>query len=590
MLADVPRQWLLARMHARKRIVATLLLGLLVTVPALIWHRIPARDSANYALLTDEFAHGNLTRAFHPSLPPLLTTLGGALAFFLPDPFLANQMVAILLFLLGVPGTYLLAKELRGERVALIAAVLYAVCPYTVDLAASGGVDAGKLGLLPWLTWATLRWNRHEGALWGMLVGGLGALLALARGEGIFFALAAVLWHLGYLIRQGRFGPGDTRDRLAGLAGATVTLVLILTPWLLYEHSQTGLWVTHTTQFSIYARFGIQDHWPRETIIDDNAVLNPALAGSIAAEPAVAETPPAEGGAPAPSKPSPLLAELAASEAIHSEDADLRDIRKGIRWSKNLEKAAKGAYIPYLVLAVAGAIKRRRDEPAPLMSDYSPLILVALNLAIFLPTNIMAPRYMSAVIPLYLHFAALGVLAVEQGLRRWRFLSTERLRYVTAAALAILALLSQKQLDAFMDARKHEQQTTLMHVGDWIRQHGKAVPTYGTLPNLSVYHNGRSPILLESDGRLRYYARTDGICLYPFYRFTPEQIAAICRQGKVSLVFYDERMEALCPGFSQYWPHDPAFTAVDEQPGFPNLPGKGRCRLLAFSPERTAPR
>ena len=34
-----------------------------------------------------------------------------------------------------------------------------------------------------------------------------------------------------------------------------------------------------------------------------------------------------------------------------------------------------------------------------------------------------------------------------------------------------------------------------------------AGPSYGTLPSLSVYHNGKQPILLETDGRLRYYAR-----------------------------------------------------------------------------------
>jgi 4-amino-4-deoxy-L-arabinose transferase-like glycosyltransferase len=568
MLAATPQRAPLTGPSTRITLVTTLLLALLVTAPALFWHRIPARDSANYALLTEEFAHGNFPRAFHPALPPLLTTLGGTLAQLVPDPFLANQIASILLFLLGLPGTYLLTRELRGERMARIAAVLYAVCPYTVDLAASGGVDAGKLGLLPWLTWAVLRWNRSGRPAWGLAVGGLGALLALARGEGVFFAIAAVLWHVADGFWNRRHGPASLAKRLSGVVGATVSLVLFMTPWLLYEHRQTGLWITHPTQFSIYARFGISDRWPRETIIDDNAM---------------------EAVTPATAAPA-ITTASGATEALHAEDVDLRDLRKGVRWLKNLEKVAKGAYIPYLILALAGALKRRRDEPAPPINDHFPLIFVGLNLAIFVPTNILAPRYISATIPLFLHFTALGVIAVEQHLSRLRWFSCGRLQTLAAAGLIVLGLLSQKQLDVFMDARKHQQQLELMRVGQWIRQHGQSFPNYGVLPNFSTYHNGRVPILLESDGRLRYYARTDGICLYPFYRFTPEQITTICRQGKVSLIWYDEKMEGLCPGFGQYWPGNPSFTAVDGWQGVPSGQSRDGGRLLAFDPERTAPR
>jgi hypothetical protein len=137
-----------------------------------------------------------------------------------------------------------------------------------------------------------------------------------------------------------------------------------------------------------------------------------------------------------------------------------------------------------------------------------------------------------------------------------------------------------------MDAKKYQQQLELMRVGQWIRQHGQSFPNYGVLPNFSTYHNGRVPILLESDGRLRYYARTDGICLYPFYRFTPERITAICRQGKVSLVWYDEKMEALCPGFGQYWTGNASFAAVDGWQGVPSGQARYGGRLLAFYPEK----
>ena len=262
-----------ARPRQRRKLGVILLLSLLVVAPALAWHQIPERDSANYALLTAELADRNFTRAFHPSVPPLLTTLGGALALLVKDPFRANQLASMLLFLLGLPGTFLLVKELQGEHAAVIAAVLYAVCPQTVYQATSAGVDAGKLALLPWICWAALHWNRQQGAAWGAAVGSLGALLTLARGEGIFFTIVVLLW---YVAEGFRAMAAPIRiieaGRLAGLAGSVLVLLVLLSPWLYYQRSQTGLWITHPTQIMIYAWFGIHDRWPRETILDANAM------------------------------------------------------------------------------------------------------------------------------------------------------------------------------------------------------------------------------------------------------------------------------------------------------------------------------
>jgi 4-amino-4-deoxy-L-arabinose transferase-like glycosyltransferase len=576
-----------ARRGLRLELGAIFLLALLVVAPALVWHQIPERDSALYALITDELAHGNLDRAFHPSVAPLLTALAGAVAHLLENPFKANQLASILLFALGLPGTFLLVKELRGERAAIIAAWLYAVCPQTVYQATSAGLDAGKLGLLPWLAWAALQWNRHPGATWGLAVGGLGALVAMARGEGIFFAIMAVLWAVVEGLRQRPYRFAALGKRVTGVVGAVLALVLLLLPWLLYQRSQTGLWITHPTQLVIYEWFGIGDRWPRDTIVDANAMEIGATALPVVS--AVAPQPPASESAVSRPDFEPPAARSTVPNVPPSESVDLRNNRKHIPWLKNLEKIAKGACIPYLILAVWGAAWRRKANPVPLRVDALPLMLIALNLAIFYPTNILAPRYISATIPLFLHFTADGVLALEESLKRWRAFSRQQLRCGAAAGILILALLAQGRLDIFMPPDKRAEQMALMRLGGWIRQHAGRFPSYGTLPNLSVYHNGRQPILLETDGRLRYYARADAVCLYSFYRYTPAQLAAICRLGKVSLIAYNTRMEALCPGFGQYWPHDPAFSAVDLGPRQPGPPGEDRLILLAFHADGVAP-
>jgi 4-amino-4-deoxy-L-arabinose transferase-like glycosyltransferase len=559
-----------------------MVLALLVTAPALLWHEIPERDYANYALMTDEFAQGNYARAFHPHVPPLLITLGGSLAHLVSDPYRANRIASILLFLLGIPGTFCLVRELQDEHIATIATALYAVCPQTVYLATSGGLDAGKLGFLPWLTWAGLRWSHHGGAPWGITVGVLGALVGLARGEGIFFAIAVLVWYLFEAARQGRYRVGVLGRSLTGLIGAVLGLMLGLLPWLLYQRSQTGMWITHPTQLRIYDWFGVQHQWPHETIVDANSMEAP-VAPKSATHPIVpSDKPPTSEDHSHPSISSPPPPTVPPSESV-----DLRDNRKNIPWFRNIEKVAKGASIPYLVLAIGGTIwVKRRGMTLGRHGASLPLILTALNLAIFYPTNIMAARYISATIPLFLHLSAIGVLACQEDCQRRPFFTAHRLRLAAGLGVITLALMSQGHLDIFMKTHKRSEQLTLMQLGAWIRQHAHEFPNYGTLPNLNFYHNGKVPILLETDGRLRYYARTDGLVLYSFYRYTPSQITAICRQGKVSMIAYDERMEALCPGFGQYWRQEPAYVPVDLGPELSNLPA-GAPMLLCFRADRS---
>jgi 4-amino-4-deoxy-L-arabinose transferase-like glycosyltransferase len=585
MLALAAKAPTLTRPNPPWRVGIIILLALLVTAPALVWHEIPERDSANYALMTDEFARGNYARAYHPNVPPLLITLGGSLAHLVTDPFRANRIVSILLFLLGIPGTFRLVKELKDERIASIAAILYTFCPQTVYLATSGGVDAGKLGLLPWLTWAGLRWSHHGGATWGITVGVLGALIGLARGEGIFFAIAVLCWYLFDAARQERYRFGALGGRLTGLIGAVLSLILVLLPWLFYQRSQTGLWVTHPTQLRIYTWFGVQNQWPIETIVDVNSIEPPSEPEPVN-QPVVLTVKPDKPSSPK-DQSNPSVSQPTTPTVPPSESVDLRDNRKNISWIRNLEKVTKGACIPYLILAIGGAIWAKRKGMIPWRHGGAlPLILIALNLAIFYPTNIMAARYVSATIPLFLHLSAIGVLACEADLQRRPFFTRQRLRLAAGIGVVTLALLSQGRLDMFIPPHKRSEQLALMQLGAWIRQHAHEFPTYGTLPNQSFYHNGKVPILLETDGRLRYYARTDGLVLYSFYRYTPSQITAICRQGKVGVIAYDERMEALCPGFGQYWRREPAYVPVDLGPELSDLPA-GAPMLLCFRADRS---
>jgi 4-amino-4-deoxy-L-arabinose transferase-like glycosyltransferase len=530
----------------QKDLLLILLLALAVTVPSLFFRTIPTQDTALYSSLTYEFSQGNFERAFHPGLPPILTTLGGTVNLLLGDPFLSNRIISILLFLPGVIGTYVLARELRGPQIAHIAALMYAICPYAVGLATSGGVDSGKLGLLPWFVWVCYGWCKQGGCTWAACAGAMGGLLSLARGEGFFFALTglAVFLFSRFVRRDG--STTSSLSSLASLFVAAAVLLLVTLPWVLYEKERTGLAVTHPTQFMIYGWLGIKDQLKRESIVDRNS--------------------------------SPRI--MNKESKTEKEPSDDRYLYRGIKWGKNVEETIKGFYYPFLALALVGVFGISFRESVS-KKDLFPLIFVILNLAIFFPTTIALERYFSATIPLYLHFSAMGVAAIGVFLTRFWAFPERRIHYLGFATLIIFALLSQRDLDYFMDKGKRQDQLALMRTGNWIKEHRSTLPSYGNLPSLSNYHNGRLPVILEMDTRLRFYALADSITLYEYYSYTPEQIIRICREGKVSLVLYNKQMEEVCPGFGRFCVNSPHFKPLYEE----DYPGNGTLKLLAFCPE-----
>lgn len=537
----------MTRTEELKQVMFLTLIAIGVCAPALFWLTFPTRDSSLYAILTLEFSQGNFGRAFNADYAPLLTTLGGTINYFIDQPFRANQLASILLFLPGIPGTYLLAKELRGPKVAFIAGLLYTVCPYTVELATSGGIDAGKLGIMPWLAWATYRWCIDGRWYWGAIVGLIGGALSYARGEGILFVALSLMTFIAFsLWKKLRRRDSPLAKPIFSLLAAAAVLAIVTLPWVAYETSQTGYFVTHTSQIRLYR------------LIDN-------LKGAIFSD--------------------------ANASSLHSSTKDFHPGNEGrdekvakpaenIPWLKNIEKSLKGLYIPFLLLALIGVFHQWRNNDSLSRNDFFPLIFIGLNFAIFFPTTVCTSRYFQSTIPLYLHLAALGVLAVGAILARYQMFTQNRIKLLGCIALLVLATLAQKECDFFKSHGKLKEDKTLMAIGRWINDHRETYPFYGTLPNLREYHNGRTPVILTADYRIAYYAKSDCVIMPRDFRFAPADMADFCRRKKISLILYDRRIEEFCPGFGEYWQTNPAYYPVDAADDFPG--DKHTIRLLAF--------
>ncbi|MCK8603857.1 ArnT family glycosyltransferase [Desulfoferrobacter suflitae] len=537
-----------------KRVARASLTALAVCVPSLIWQNIPTRDSSLYALLSLEFSSGNFENAFSPDLSPLLTTVGGSINYFVGHPFLANQIASVLLFLPGVPGTYLLARELRGAKVAWLASILYAVCPYTIELATSGGVDSGKLALLPWLAWAALKWCRSERLIWGLWLGLIGGLLSYSRGEGLLFSVSALVVCAASWVYS-RYTSRNIRPivrPLTSFLAASVTMALVISPWLWFEQRQTGYLVTHPSQIRIHQ-------------------LLDGVKGSLIREASASSLDETTGGGTA-----------SGIQAVVQQQSE--DLYRDVPWLKNIEKSVKGLYMPYLLLVVLAVVRHFTGAASLSGKDFFPFIFIGLNFAIFFPTNICAARYFQPLIPLHLHLTALGFIAVGDILSNRMHFSPKRIQCLAIVSCVVLALLAQKECDTFKSKKKIGEARALQQMGQWISDNRQKFPFYGTLSNSRAFHNGRFPVILAPDFRICYYALSDCVIFPRDHDLPPEWIVDLCVQNKVSLIFYTNLIKEVNPKFDAYWPTDPAFRPIAVASD--HLASKYGFRILMFDREK----
>jgi 4-amino-4-deoxy-L-arabinose transferase-like glycosyltransferase len=158
------------------------LLGVILLVGAAF--RIAAFAGPSFALGSDESRYiavaQNLAHGYFPGDGP--EWFGTRVVFLWPVAglfrvFGAGDLVAALWPLLGsliaVVAAYLIGRELRSDRVGLVAAAVVALTPIEILVGTSLRPDAIMPGLIGLAIWCALRAGRRPGWAWGVAAGAL---------------------------------------------------------------------------------------------------------------------------------------------------------------------------------------------------------------------------------------------------------------------------------------------------------------------------------------------------------------------------------------------------------------------------------
>jgi 4-amino-4-deoxy-L-arabinose transferase-like glycosyltransferase len=203
-----------------------------------------------------------LAEAYHPLTAVLIALTSLAAGIGLES---AGLIVSVLSGGIATAALYLLARNQFGERVALVAALLFAVHPQIVEAATS--VQSDGLHLAFFLVGALLAWRALEkGRFFDAFGAGiLCALAYLTRPEGLAIGVVLGGWLVVDLVRKRiswrRFGTVA--------AGFATVLLVFGGPYLLILKAQTGSWVLTQKKRVVPAERRLpQPAWAAEAVAD----------------------------------------------------------------------------------------------------------------------------------------------------------------------------------------------------------------------------------------------------------------------------------------------------------------------------------
>lgn len=224
------------------RVLALIMLAaLLIRVASTLTRSMIQFDETAYVRMAQNLAEGlgplDVSGLTSTHFSPLLPLIIAAVAFVVQDYILAGYITVIIFGTLILLPTYLLGRELVGERAGLMAAALMAVSPFfisTSEFIYSESVDIFFMMMALFFGWQMLRHRRLAcGAAAGICLG----LDYLARPTAIFYLLA--LLGLAVLVAWRK----QVWGRMSRSAGIMLAVFLVFgIPYVVFLHSELGRW------------------------------------------------------------------------------------------------------------------------------------------------------------------------------------------------------------------------------------------------------------------------------------------------------------------------------------------------------------
>ena len=399
--------------------------------------------------------------------PPLYPTLIALFSLFVGDPETAGRLVSLVAGLALVFAIHRITREIFGNSVALIGAILAALHPLLVGLSVTVYSESLSAALISLGLYATIRMIRQPSFGRSTVVGLLFGVAYLARPEGLVFAMIAAAFVAIAAIRQRQ--PAQIAVR--HIVTLLLATAIMASPYVTFLSVGSG-----TLLF--------------EGKTQVNAVVNDRLRAGMSYPEA------ARGLGPNMELDGPYLVadqfELLQhrrtdpleflSPIMSNPYAKVRSLVYDVATSRPLG-------LPFVGLLVAIGLIALRWWRTSLVEGGLCLAFLGLQISTLLLLEFRFERYLFPILPLLLPWAAAGIERLSYVASRLaqRFVSGARARHAIGIAIGV-GLIVQLQLIAFpatVVELDESRDVHLRHAGNWIKENfdhpNPTIATNGTV-------------------------------------------------------------------------------------------------------------
>lgn len=250
-------------LRRNKEILILFLFALMLKLFVVLTAQSIASDGCSYLWLAEDIAKGDFQSGINAFLPPLFPILSAAFSFVFKDFELSGRLVSCMLGSLTVFPLFFLIKDIFNKKIAIITVVFFIIHPYLLRTSGEVLTEATYFFLITSLAFFLWKALQSSKTTLFLLVGFVACLTFLARPEGI----AIIFLILGWIWFAKRSNlKNKWRWKLTASFFCLITYILILLPFYLHFHQQSGSWKPTTRHLAFVDDKGVDEGWSQAAV------------------------------------------------------------------------------------------------------------------------------------------------------------------------------------------------------------------------------------------------------------------------------------------------------------------------------------
>lgn len=227
--------------NSPKLLILLILLAILIRGFLALNTYMIGTDSTKFLWMAQDIYEGKFSEAlrmiYHPFYPFIISSLN----FFINNIELSAVIISIIFGSLTLIALFYLVKSTFGYEIAIITSIFYIFHPHLVDVEAD--IMTEGVFIFFFISTIALGWRALREGQWFMYIvtGAFAVLAYLTRIEGIILPILFTLWTIIYFIKR-CVSKNKCVEIITGLLLFWVVLSLVVFPYILWIHRETGKW------------------------------------------------------------------------------------------------------------------------------------------------------------------------------------------------------------------------------------------------------------------------------------------------------------------------------------------------------------